>query len=184
MIDRRGPTKLDAPRKPSLTCGKALIGRGSFHYHSPLQRRGRRFEPVTAHHANDQVNGCFQSLMASNRRSNRREIQQKSNIRTRFASGNQLPKARNPTNPTSSAPATTPWGRSDVPLSGMMRRWIGPLDGLVRIRSTGCVVGADLVVVGSRGTPSDRSRLSIETKRRPIGDDEPRALCSGIESVP
>jgi transposase len=36
-------------RKPSLTSGKALTGRDSFPHHSPLQRRGRRFEPVTAH---------------------------------------------------------------------------------------------------------------------------------------
>ena len=36
-------------RKPSLTCGRALTGRDSFHPHWLLQRRGRRFESVTAH---------------------------------------------------------------------------------------------------------------------------------------
>jgi hypothetical protein len=46
-------------RKPILTCGKALTGRDLFLPRSPLQRRGRRFEPVTAHLVNPLVSACF-----------------------------------------------------------------------------------------------------------------------------
>jgi len=46
-------------QEPSLACEKALLGRDSFPRQSPLQRRGRRFEPVTALDAKEQVNRHF-----------------------------------------------------------------------------------------------------------------------------
>jgi hypothetical protein len=68
----------------SLSCEKRRYAWYSNFSEPPLQRRGRRFEPVTAHETNTQVRGSFCHWRDANTRSTRREIQQKSNIRSHF----------------------------------------------------------------------------------------------------
>jgi hypothetical protein len=58
------PRHLTPPRRSGLTRKDERFCSWRVCAAPRLQRRGRRFEPVTAHNANVQVSGCFQSLLA------------------------------------------------------------------------------------------------------------------------